>query len=45
MKETMLTVFFTFHKLLVPNPLPNGEKYNQHDFIRKVIPELQGERP
>jgi hypothetical protein len=40
----MLTVFFTSRKLLVLDALPNAQKYDQEDFLQKVIPELKSER-
>jgi hypothetical protein len=40
----MLTVFFIFSKLLIPDTLPKRHKCNQDYFVREVILELQSER-
>jgi hypothetical protein len=40
----MLTIFFASRKLLVLEPLPKGQKYNQDYYVQEVTPELQSER-
>jgi hypothetical protein len=43
-KETMVTIFFTNRKLLIPEYLPKGQKYNQDYFISDILPELKREK-
>jgi transposase len=42
--KTMVTVFFTFARLLALNFPPKGTKFNQNYFIDAVPPDLYSER-
>jgi hypothetical protein len=43
-KKTMVTIFFISTRLLVPNFLPKGTKFNQDYFIDTVFPNLYNEK-
>jgi hypothetical protein len=43
-KKTLITIFFTSTRLLLPNFLPKGTKFNQYYFIDTVFPNLYSEK-
>jgi hypothetical protein len=40
----MFTLFFTNRKSLIAEYLPEGQKYNQDDFISDILPEREREK-
>jgi hypothetical protein len=42
-EQTMITIFFSAHQLILLDVLPKGSKFNQQDFIDYVLPDLKTE--